>query len=334
MKNIAIYGVGAFGYAILKHLDNKQDSTLQLIGYDHLPEVAESLTTKRTHPFFHTTTSISESPVFVTTPEELLRDAAIVVLAVSSDSSRDVARTIKAHARPGVIIVNIAKALDKKTGKRISEVIAEELASFDYRYAALAGGTTADDFFHHEPLGVDIASPDKATGNELKQLFTSDNLDITTTDDLLGVEYASALKNVVSILAGIVHGLGFSYGSETHIISVTAGSIGRVCVEQLGAQPETFSIASQSWGNDMWMSCTGNTRNRAFGELLGKGKPANEALAEMRKDRKLVEGVNTLQIIDQLPALKEITAIQLLHELIIDQTIDITTIKNHLLKTS
>ncbi len=334
MNKIAIYGVGAFGYAILKHLDNKQDGSFSLVGYDHLAEVNESLKTKRSHPFFHTDTTVSDMPTFVDSPEELLRDASVIVLAVSSDSTREVAQTIKANAPPGVTILNIAKALDKTTGKRLSEIVTEELAGFEHRYALLAGGTIADDLFHHEPLGVDIASTDQAVADELQALFTSDNLTVYTTTDLAGVEYASALKNVISILAGIVHGLGFSYGSETHIISKTAHQIGIVCTEQYGASPSTFSIGSQSWGNDMWMSCTGDTRNRALGELLGKGTPASEALEQMHSGHKLVEGVNTLHIIDQLPGLKDIQEVKLLHDLLVEKTISVENIKDYLLKNA
>jgi glycerol-3-phosphate dehydrogenase (NAD(P)+) len=330
-KNIAIYGVGAFGYAILKHLDNKQDGSYTITGYDHVSEVTDTLKQHRHHPFFHTDTMISSLPTFVDTPEELLNGANIIIIAVSSDATREVAKNIKTYAKQPVIILNIAKALDKDTGKRLSQIMAEELNDVTYRYALLAGGTIADDLFRHEPLGVDIASEDQKAADFLKDLFTSSNLSVYTTTDLIGVEYASALKNVVSILAGIVKGLGFSYGSETHIISTTAQHIADVCVAQLGTQADTFSIGRQCWGNDMWMSCTGETRNRQLGILLGEGVSAGEALNAMHKGRKLVEGVNTLQIIDQLPGLKDIPIIKLLHDVVVEHTKTVDDIHDHLL---
>jgi glycerol-3-phosphate dehydrogenase (NAD(P)+) len=310
MKKVAIYGTGAFGYAILKHLDNKHDSSFQLSAYDHHPGTTEHLREKRSHPIFHKDTIISHRPEFFDTPEELVANADIIVLAVPSRATTEVTRLISENAPNNVTIVNIAKALDKATGKRLSEIVEQAAGDFPYHYAQLSGGTIASDLFHHEPLGIDIASEDESTRETLKQLFTSSNLTVMTTDDVRGVEYASALKNVISILAGIVKGLGFSYGSETHIISTTADYVGTICVEKLGAKPETFSIGSQCWGNDMWMSCTGNTRNRAFGELLGSGKPVSEALEEMHQGHKLVEGVNTLQVLDQLPEFKEVETIK------------------------
>ncbi|CAN5699609.1 NAD(P)H-dependent glycerol-3-phosphate dehydrogenase [soil metagenome] len=330
-KNIAIYGVGAFGYAILKHLDNKQDGSYTITGYDHVSEVTDTLKQHRHHPFFHTDTMISSLPTFVDTPEELLSTANIIIVAVSSDATREIAKNIKTYAKQPVIILNIAKALDKDTGKRLSQIMAEELTDFTYRYALLAGGTIADDLFRHEPLGVDIASEDQKAADFLKDLFTSSNLSVYTTTDLIGVEYASALKNVISILAGIVKGLGFSYGSETHIISTTAQQIADVCVSQLGARADTFTMGRQSWGNDMWMSCTGETRNRQLGILLGEGVSAGEALSAMHKGRKLVEGVNTLQIIDQLPGLKDIPIVKLLHDVLVEKTKTVDDIHDHLL---
>ena len=330
-KHIALYGIGAFGYAILKHLDNKHDDTFDLIAYDIVDEVMDKLRADRTHPHHHTDTSITDMPRFADSPEELLKDADIVIVAVASSATRLVMQTIKQYAKPGVILVNTAKALDKDSGKRLSEITVEELDGFDYVYAQFAGGTVADDLFRHEPLGIDIASQAEAVLQPLADIFTSSNLQVYTTTDLTGVEYASSLKNVISILAGIVKGLGFSYGSETHIISKTAQAIGDVCVEQLGARADTFSMGRQCWGNDMWMSCTGETRNRQLGILLGEGVSTQEAIETMHKGNKLVEGVNTLKIIDQLPGLKDIETVKLLHDLLIEQTITVTDIRDYLL---
>ena len=332
-RTIALYGVGAFGYAILKHLDNKHDDSFNLIAHDSVAEVNTHLREQRQHPFLYQDTRISHRPTFVDTPEELVANADIIVLGVPSQFTAQVSQLIAANAPSGVTIVNLAKALDKTSGKRLSLVFQEAVGDFDHRYAQLAGGTIAADLFAHEPLGIDIASTDPQVRDDLQALFTSRNLTVMTTDDVVGVEYASALKNVISILAGIVKGLGFSYGSETHIISVTAHQVGSICTEKLGAKPETFSIGSQCWGNDMWMSCTGNTRNRQFGELLGSGTPVTEALEQMHAGNKLVEGVNTLQVLDQLPEFKEIELIKLLHDLVVEQSISVEDIKNYLIKT-
>ena len=329
-KTIGLYGVGAFGYAILKHLDEKCGD-YNLAAYDHDKDILGSLKSSRAHPYFHPHSSVSKQSNFVDSPEELLTQADIIILAVSSDSTREVVQAIRDYAKPGVIIVNIAKALDKQTGKRLSVVASEVLDGFEYHYALMAGGTIADDLFRHEPLGVDIACHSRVIAEQLKDIFASGNLSVYPTDDLVGVEYAAALKNVISILAGIVAGLGFSYGSETHIISRTAHKIAKVCVDELGAQERTFRMGSQSWGNDMWMSCTGQTRNRQYGEMVGKGIDPKEALDKMALNHKLVEGVNTLEVVGTIQGLKDIPLVTMLHQLIVERSIRVDAIRQQLL---
>ena len=71
-------------------------------------------------------------------------------------------------------------------------------------------------------------------------------------------------------------------------------------MRRLGAVQKTFSIGSQCWGSDLWMSCTGDTRNRALGELLGQGKSLDEANRIMAEQNKTVEGVQTLRALKPL----------------------------------
>ena len=72
--------------------------------------------------------------------------------------------------------------------------------------------------------------------------------------------------------------MGFSYGSETHIITVVAEEIENIIIDHLGGNKETFKMKSQAWSNDLWMSCTGPTRNREFGLLLGKSASVKKSI--------------------------------------------------------
>lgn len=330
--NISIYGIGNFGYAFLKHLDNKNDGAYTLTAYDHKFDRVEYLNNNRSHPIFHPTVKLSSDVNFTSNIETLLRDADIILLAIPSIATHQALANIRMYAKESVIILNTAKSLDIDTGKRLSEIVSSDLEGFRHSYALLAGGTIAKDLFAHEPLGADIVGTDQNALDILKNVFESSNLSIYTTTDIVGVEYAAACKNILSILAGIVKGLGFSYGSETHIISKNAGLIVDICVTKLGADPKTFSIGSQSWGNDMWMSCTGNTRNREFGILIGEGLPVDEALTNMKSRNRLVEGVNTLEAIIDTEGLKELEITQLLHKLVVEKSIDIDKLKNHILR--
>lgn len=234
----------------------------------------------------------------------MISDCDVLILSVTSDATSEVINKIKKYINKKIIIVNTAKALDNKLGRRLSEVINKELSYIDYKYALLAGGTIAKDLFEHEPLGINVACEDKEILNDLVTLFQSDNLFVYPTTDLIGVEYASSFKNVVSILAGITNGLGFSYGAETHIISKFADEVKQLVTRKLGGRKNTFDMNSQCWGNDLWMSCTGNTRNREFGILIGKGLSFKDAFAEMKNRNKSVEGINTIKILNKIKNLE------------------------------
>jgi len=295
--------MGNFGFALLKHLTkkiNKNQFTLHV--YDKNEIVRKSLKKKKQHPFLHPSILINKNVIIEDTPKNLVDKTDILILAVTSSAIREVVGSIKSYINKKMIIVNTAKALESESGERFSNVISNCLKNTKYSFsiAMLAGGTIAKDLFCREPLGIDIASRNKKTLKILKEIFTSDNLDVYITTDLKGVEYAAAFKNVISIFAGLMKGLGFSYGSETHIISRTAGEIKRLVVKSLGAKEKTFSNESQCWGNDMWMSATGNTRNREFGILLGKGYSPQKAIAKMTKENKTVEGINTVRVIKKI----------------------------------
>lgn len=330
-RKVSIYGLGMFGYALLKHFDQKKSESIQLYAYDRKQELVSHLDKEKRHPVFHKSVKLSSYPIFSYSAEELLSGCDILILAVSSSGMEEVAKSLDGRLPANVIIVNTAKALDSKSGARLSEVFKKSTEKSSYDYAAIAGGTIAKDLFSHEPLGVNIACNNPTKLNILEEVFETDNLEVYGTTDLKGVEYAGALKNIVAILAGTVKGLGFSYGSETHMISKVSQRVSDVCINEFGCSSSTFSMGSQCWGNDLWMSCTGSTRNREFGILLGKGIPVDDASNIMSAGNKTIEGLNTLKIINHIEPLKQIKEIGYLYNLVIERNIDINDFKKDLL---
>lgn len=329
--NIAIYGLGNFGYSFLRYFDRKNDGSLILTAYDHKPERIVYLRRHRRHPILYANTKLSTNINFVDNTKDLIENCDIVIVAVPSTATREAMNIINKTAKKPLVVINTAKALHSKTGERLSQISQRELENFNHQYAVISGGTVASDIFEGQPLGATIACKDSATLQKLKSIFESSTLFIESSADLAGVEYAGAFKNIISILAGTVSGLGMSYGTETHIISRTAGQIADVCVRELGAKQETFSIQSQCWGNDMWMSATGKTRNREFGLLLGSGMGVDRALARMAAKQKIVEGLNTVAILPELPAIYEIPILKLLHEVTIEKTKSVDSIKQYIM---
>lgn len=314
MKKVSIYGIGNFGYALLKHLDKKDSKDFFLEAYDRNKKLVDFLDKNREHAYFHKGQKVSARIAFAKNPAELLANCDILILAVTSNAVKTVLKNIKQYINKKIIIVNTAKALDWDSGQRISEIADEELKGKNYNYALLSGGTIAKDLFDNEPLGASLACANKKILKELNFLFKSGSLFIYPTTDLAGVEYASAFKNVISILAGITNGLGFSYGAETHIISRAAAEVEDLTVKKLGGNKKTFAMGSQCWGNDLWMSCTGNTRNREFGILIGQGVGVKAALKIMKKENKTVEGINTVKILHKIKNINDYYILSLIYK--------------------
>lgn len=310
IKKISIYGLGSFGYALANYLSDLNNDNLIIHGY------SRSINKLSSTKFI-----IDKSP------KELLLNCKVLILAVPSQATLDVIDKIKNYIPKNLIIVNTAKSLDEKLGNRLSCIFSEKLRGIKYNYALLSGGTIADDLYKQQPLGVDIACTNKKILPELINLFQSKNLKVYPTTDLTGVEYAAAFKNVISILAGIIKGMGFSYGAETHIISRAAGEVEKLVVGNLGGKKRTFTMKSQCWGNDLWMSCTGNTRNREFGVLLGKGLSVDKAIKLMDKQDKLVEGINTIKVLDKIASISDYPLLNFLYKFIALKTVRLNTLQ-------
>lgn len=318
---IAIYGIGNFGFAITRHLSETHfgDKKIKIFAYDRNHELITNLQKTRKHLIHHRQQRIRSNVTFTTSMYELIRDADVVVLTVSSDGVVEVTKEVMKYFSKPTIVLNTAKALEQKTAQPFSLIVDPILKNSSYptKFAVISGGTIASDLFQQQPLGVDIASKSTRALILLKSLFTSDNLNVYTTHDVEGVEYAGAFKNIISILAGVINGLGYSYGSETHFITRAAFEIEKLVNQIIKVDRYTFSIHSQCWGNDMWMSCTGNTRNREFGQLIGSGMTPKQALNRMKKLNKNVEGVRTIRALKHFPYIKSFPVIYAIQKIIL-----------------
>jgi len=300
---IGIIGTGMFGFSLARHLgvNHQNNKDIEIITYDSNKELMEHLQKTRTHLYHFKNTELPRNILFTSDKKTVTENTDLIIMALNSQSIREVINELKKHLKNNVIILNTAKALEIQTAKTISEIINEELknSKINYTLAKISGGTFAEDIINNAPLGADVACENPSVLEKLQQLFHSDTLRIYGNRDLIGVEYAGAFKNIIAILAGITNGLGLPYGSETHMISRTAKEAKEIAID-LGAQPQTFSMESQCWGNDLWMSCTGKSRNREYGVMIGKGDTPKTAFEKMQKKHKLIEGYYTVEAIPNL----------------------------------
>ncbi|MFH1505839.1 MAG: NAD(P)H-dependent glycerol-3-phosphate dehydrogenase [archaeon] len=308
ISTIAVYGLGQFGFALAHHLGktHSDDASITIKGTDYDKEVVEKVQAEREQPYHFDGFKISKKVEVVSGIDELLEDTDLLIMAVPAQRMRESLERIKSEIHKNIVILNVAKALERDTNLTMSKIGWEVLEGIEYGYTptALSGGMKASEFIKGYPLGADLACEDLAIAAQVRDLFLNHelgNLRIYTTTDLGGVEYAGAAKNVYSIAAGLSDGLGYPPGTKSFLVSRAAKEGVRIG-EVVASDPSTFSIGSQCWGGDLMLSCFGTTRNRQFGEHIGSGNmTSEEALRQMEEvEHMTVEGYATTAALHDL----------------------------------
>jgi glycerol-3-phosphate dehydrogenase (NAD(P)+) len=221
--------------------------------------------------------------------EEVLRDAQIVVGAVPSAHTRGIFALGLPHFSRDAVFVSATKGLEPATHLRMSEVVSQVInARFVPSVAVLSGPSFAAEAAQGHPTAVALASDDAARGAFLQEEFSGPTFRLYTNDDVLGVELAGAMKNVMAIAAGACQGLGLGRNSLAALITRGLAEMTRLAVA-LGGKPETLSgLAGMG---DLILTCYGaQSRNRHVGFELGQGRSLTEILAGMTM---VAEGVGT-----------------------------------------
>jgi len=296
MTKLTILGAGNFGYALAAHLDRKRDPKLDLWLYARRQELVDHINHTHTHPELYPTVELER--ITATTSLEACTDSCdVLVLAVASTGLEPVLASLQPLITRPLAIVSIMKALDPQTGKVLGDTIVSQLQGLPVTLAVLAGGTTGASLVSEQYLGATIACNNPTVLDQLAHIFQSPYLRLQKSTDVIGTQYAGALKNVISVGVGLTKGLGFAYGTQTHVLSLLASECEHYALAH-GAQEATFRFASQCWGNDMVMSSTDpDTRNHQFGILLGEGLQFHDAVAKMQAAGRTAEGANTLAVL-------------------------------------
>lgn len=288
MSRLAILGGGSWGTAlaiILSRSRRAHDISLWV----HDPALVEAMQRERENRRYLPGNSLPPSARVTSRIAEAVADAQIVVGAVPTAHARAVYSEVARHNAKPSIWVSASKGLEPSTHKRMSEVISASLApKSPMGIAVLSGPSFAVEAVCGEPTAVVLACSDLRLAAELQEEFAAPNFRLYTNEDVLGVELAGAMKNVIAIGAGVCQGLGLGTNSLAALITRGLAEMTRLAVK-LGAQPETLSGLAGL--GDLVLTCTGSlSRNRHVGIQLGKGRPLAEVLAEMRM---VAEGVGT-----------------------------------------
>ena len=281
-ETIAVLGAGSWGTALAVHCA-RVGHGVRLWGRDAalMDEIAETRQNARYLP------SIAIDGVQPTAAlERALADAPVVIAAVPSHGMRDVLRAAAPFIGGDAVVVSATKGLETETLARMSQVMAAEIPGRSI--AVLSGPSFALEVARGLPTAVVIASADPAAAACVQETLKGPMLRLYASDDVTGVEFGGALKNVIAIAAGVVEGLGIGHNAMAALITRGLVEMSRLaCAE--GSRRET--LAGLSGLGDLVLTCTGDlSRNRRVGIELGRGRSLPEILSQTRM---VAEGVRT-----------------------------------------
>jgi glycerol-3-phosphate dehydrogenase (NAD(P)+) len=263
--------------------------------WEREPDLARKLNELRENPRFLPGVALPPAVEVSADMGRVLQGAGAVILAVPSQSVREVVRRCRPALEPDCCLINAAKGLEETTCLRLSQVICEEAGDVAGRLAVISGPSHAEEVGRGMPTAVVAAAIERAVAEQVQDLFMTASFRVYTNSDLVGVELGGALKNVIALGAGIAEGLG--YGDNTKAALLTRGltEIARLGIA-LGASPLTF-LGLAGVGDLIVTATSKHSRNRRAGMLLGQGLGLKEALELVGM---VVEGVATIRVARQL----------------------------------
>ena len=288
-QHISVVGAGSWGTALaLVAARAGRDVTLWARNAEH----AAHMRSQRENARYLPDTRLPEA-ISPTADLEQLTGSQAVLLAVPAQTLRSVAASLADVLPQNCPVVLCAKGIEHRTGFLMSEVLGEVLPG--HRIAVLSGPTFAAEVARGLPTAVTLACEQMSVAMELTRSLAAPFFRPYASGDVIGVEIAGAMKNVIAIACGIVLGRGLGENAKASLITRSLAEMQRLVVAKGGMAPTLMGLAGVG---DLTLTCsTEQSRNFAFGALIGRGMPVEEA--KSRPDI-VVEGVHTAQAVPDL----------------------------------
>jgi glycerol-3-phosphate dehydrogenase (NAD(P)+) len=291
---ISVIGAGSWGTA-LAHQLARRGHEVRLWAREE--EVVRGINGSHRNPLFLDDLDLEPAVVADGDLESVGGFSETWVWVVPVQFSRAVMTELRPVVNDRVVVVSSSKGIETDTLLRMDEVARDVIGMPQHRFCCLSGPTFAREVLRGDPSAAVLACPDLDLATTLQGEFSDRHLRFYAGSDLVGVELAGALKNVIAIAAGIVDGLGFGTNTQAALMTRGLHEITRLGVS-LGADVSTFrGLAGMG---DLVLTCTGGlSRNRQLGRRLGRGESIDEILGTMRE---VVEGVRTAPAAARLAA--------------------------------
>jgi len=287
VTRVGVFGTGSWGTAFALVL---ADAGTDVVMWGRRPELCDAVNRTRRNPDY--LPDIELPPAIRATPEpaEAADGVDLVVLAVPSQTLR-ANLTNWAPQLPGsAVLVSLMKGIELGTAKRMSEVIGEVAGAGADRVAVVSGPNLAREIAQRQPAASVVACADESVARRIQQACHSPFFRPYTNTDVVGTELGGTVKNVIALAVGMAEGLGFGDNTRASVITRGLAETARMGAS-LGA--DTFTFSGLAGLGDLVATCSSPlSRNRTFGEKLGRGMSVAEIAASTRQ---VAEGVKSCE---------------------------------------
>jgi glycerol-3-phosphate dehydrogenase (NAD(P)+) len=281
----AVMGAGMWGTTFAQVLWDAQTPTLL---WARRPGLTEAINTRHENPGYLPGVPLTPLLRACAEPAEILNDANLVVLAVPAQTLRENLTRWVDLIPPTALLVSLMKGIEHGTHMRMSEVIAEVTGAGPDRIAVISGPNLAREIAHRQHAATVVACGNEATAKELQKACHTPYFRPYTNLDVTGCELGGAVKNVIALAVGIAVGMGLGDNTRAMLITRGLAEISRLGAA-LGADQHTF--AGLAGMGDLVATCSSPlSRNRSFGENLGRGMALEDAAVNTAQ---VVEGVKS-----------------------------------------
>jgi glycerol-3-phosphate dehydrogenase (NAD(P)+) len=287
MTKAVVFGSGSWGTTFATILAEAGARTTL---WGRRAEVVEAIDRRHENPAYLPGVTLPASLRATTDPAEAMAGADFVVLAVPSQTLRANLAVWRPHLPPGAVLVSLMKGIELGTCKRMSEVVREVAEVPEERVAVVSGPNLVGELIRRQPGAAVVAAADEAVAARLQEACHVPWFRPYTNPDVVGVELGGAVKNVIALAVGVAVGMGLGDNVRATLMTRGLAEISRLGAA-LGADPHTF--AGLAGMGDLVATCTSPlSRNRTFGENLGRGMTLAEVIATTRQT---AEGVKSCE---------------------------------------
>jgi glycerol-3-phosphate dehydrogenase (NAD(P)+) len=277
MTRATVLGAGWWGTAFAKVLaDAGGDVTM----WARRPTVALAIRERHANPDYLQALRLPDAVTATTDPREALGAADLIVIAIPSQTLRANLAEYAQYFSPDATLVSLMKGIELGTLKRMSELIVDVAGVPPDRVAVVTGPNLAAEIAAEQPAATVVACTDADRAALVQRAVATRYLRPYTNDDVIGCELGGAVKNVIALAYGMADALGFGDNTKATLITRGLAETARLGVA-LGADPLTF--AGLAGLGDLVATCSSPlSRNRTFGEHLGRGETLEQAQAATR----------------------------------------------------